>query len=52
MEYLTALNKIFEKTLLRTTSCIFDADGTAMQRLDRVFCYFTEWADELVKSGV
>ena len=50
--YLRALNNIFERTLLGRKTRIFQSDGTSMQRLDKGFSYFQEWAKELVEGGV
>ena len=50
--YLRALNNIFERTLLGKKTRIFQQDGTGMQRLDKGFSYFREWAQELVDIGV
>lgn len=49
--YLRSLNNIFERTLLGRKTRIFQPDGTGMQRLDKGFFFFEEWAQELVKSG-
>ena len=52
VEYLTALNSIFELTLLgnKTHTCIFKPDGFAI-RLDKGFVFFKEWADDLITMG-
>ena len=52
VKYLSALNKIFERTLLGTKTRIFMADGTAIQRLDEGFSYFKEWSENLRSLGV
>lgn len=49
--YLRALNNMFERTLLGKKTRIFQSDGTGMQRLEKGFSYFQQWADELVESG-
>jgi len=49
--YLSALNSIFERTLLGKKVRVFTAEGTSMQRLEEGFQFFTEWAEELVSSG-
>jgi hypothetical protein len=49
--YLRALNNIFERTLLGKKTRIFQPDGSSMQRLEKGFSYFREWADELVEKG-
>ena len=49
--YLRALNNIFERTLLGKKTRIFQPDGSSMQRLEKGFSYFLEWADELVING-
>ena len=46
-EYLTALNDIFERTILGSKVRIFQHDGTAMQHLGGGYAYFKEWAEEL-----
>ena len=51
MEYLTALNTIFELTLLGNKTRIFKPDGFAIQRLDKGFAYFKKWADGLLTKG-
>ena len=51
VKYLSALNNIFEKTLLGKKTRIFCAEGRSIQRLDEGFAYFRGWADELVNSG-
>ncbi len=48
VKYLSALNSIFEKTLLGSKTRIFDPEGTGIQRLEEGFDYFREWAKELV----
>ena len=50
-DYLSALNNIFERTLLETKTRIFCPTGTGMQRLEKRFLYFREWAEALIKSG-
>ena len=52
VKYLSALNSIFEQTLLGSSVCVFDSSGTTIQRLDEGFEYFEEWAAELIDSGV
>ena len=47
--YLRALNGIFERTLLGKKTRIFRVDGAGMQRLNKGFVYFKEWA-ELIKN--
>lgn len=49
-EYLSALNNIFERTLLGKTR-IFYHDGSGMQRLEKGFSYFREWAEEHIQNG-
>ena len=51
VKYPSALNNIFEKTLLGRKTRIFCAKGRSIQRLDEGFAYFREWADGLVKCG-
>ena len=51
-KYLSALNDIFERTLLGTKVRIFNQEGTAIQRLGEGFAYFEEWAEELIDSGM
>jgi hypothetical protein len=51
VKYLSALNNIFEKTLLGRKTRFFYVKGRSTQRLDDGFVYFREWADELVKRG-
>ena len=46
--YLRALNNIYAPW---KETCIFQPGGTGMQRLDKGFSYFQEWAQELVDSG-
>ena len=50
-QYLAALNKIFEKTLLGTKTKIFNPQGLAIQRLNEGFSYFEEWAEKLDSDG-
>lgn len=50
-DYLSALNNIFERTLLGTKTRIFRPGGTGMQRLEKGFSYFREWAEALISSG-
>ena len=51
VEYLSALNNIFERTILGQKTRIFQPDGSGIKRLDQGFSYFEEWAEELVKAG-
>lgn len=51
VQYLSALNKIFEKTLLGRKTKIFDPHGSGIQRLNEGFSYFEEWAEELDENG-
>ena len=51
VDYLAALNNIFERTLLGNKTRIFRHHGTGMQRLEKGFSYFREWAEELVEGG-
>lgn len=50
-KYLSALNNIFERTIIGTKTRIFDAEGTGIQRLNEGYKYFTEWAEELTEAG-
>lgn len=50
-QYLSALNKMFEKTLLGTKTKIFNPQGLAIQRLNEGFSYFEEWAEKLDSDG-
>lgn len=50
--YLRALSNILERTLLGKKTRIFQAGGTGMQRLEKGFTYFQEWALELRENGV
>ena len=50
-KYLSALNSIFEKTLLGRKIKIFNAHGSGIKRLDEGFSYFEEWAEELDRDG-
>ena len=51
VSYLSALNSIFERTILGRKTRIFKPDGLGIQRLNQGFSYFEEWAEELVKAG-
>ena len=51
MEYLKALNNIFERTLLGRKTRVFKPDGLSIQRLNQGFSFFEEWAEELVVNG-
>lgn len=46
------MGDIFERTLLGTKVRVFNAEGTAIQRLSEGFAYFEEWTEELIDSGV
>lgn len=50
-KYLTALNDIFERTILGNKTRIFQPGGYAMQRLEDGFSYFKEWSLELKTLG-
>ena len=49
--YLRSLNNIFERTLLGRKTRICQSDGTSIQRLDKGYSYFEEWAQELIENG-
>lgn len=51
VKYLSALNDIFERTMLGNQVRIFYHGGPAIQRLNEGFAYFEEWAEELIDSG-
>ena len=49
--YLSALNDIFERTILGKKTRIFKPNGSGMQRLDDGFMFFEEWCLELKQLG-
>lgn len=50
-QYLRALNDIFERTLLGDKTRIFQTGGSGIQRLEKGFSFFADWAQEIYKNG-
>ena len=46
INYLSALNNVFESSLLGNRVRVFDAHGSTIQRMEGGFKFFIEWADE------
>ena len=44
IEYLEALNKLFEKSILGSKVRVFKSDGTTMSRMSEGFNFFAKWA--------
>ncbi len=44
--YLTALNNLFEKSILGKHVRIYTAQGTAIQRMESAYQFFVDWAKE------
>lgn len=46
IDYLEALNKLFEKSLLGQHTRVFTAEGSTIQRMADGFQFFVNWAKE------
>ena len=51
IRYLSALNNVFERSLLRNHVRAFDAHGSTLQRMEAGFQFFVQWANEQYPEG-
>lgn len=46
IQYLEALNNLFERSILGKKVRVYDSKGTTIQRMDEGFQFFAKWAKE------
>ena len=51
IDYLSALNKLFERSLLGNKVLVFDPHGSAMQRMECGYQFFVQWACKQYPDG-
>ncbi len=50
IQYLEALNKLFEKSLLGRKVNVYKTEGTTLSRMSEGFNFFAEWAQKSTKG--
>ena len=51
IEYLQALNNLFELALLGNHVRIFKLEGTTLQRMEKGFNFFKKWCEDAISQG-
>ena len=51
IEYLKALNSLFELSLLGKQVRIFQTNGSTLQRMEKGFNFFKNWCEDAIEKG-